>query len=238
MRLALLTPTGDRPLAFSFCERWMSRQTDQDWEWIVVDDGTVPVRATMGQTVIRRHRLATDSPHTLPENLRAALPHIEAFDAVLIIEDDDHYGRHYVATMREWLYGADMVGEAGAKYYHLQYGYRRLDHHTHVSLCRTGFRSCVVNRLMGSVDECIASRHPGVDRVLWATYSGRTRIERDPDGVSRLSVAIKGMPGRQNTIRKPITWTPDPTWRQLRYWAGDEDAQVYIDLMMGTEAAA
>src|SRR5690606_27643891 len=53
-RIALVTPTCDRPQAFALCERWMARQTVPWTQWIVADGGATPQPVTLGQTVIRR----------------------------------------------------------------------------------------------------------------------------------------------------------------------------------------
>ena len=75
--VTLITPTGDRPQCFRLCEHWMRRQTyDGTVQWIVVDDGHSPTRATQGQIYIRREPQEGDPPHTLCANLRLALPRV------------------------------------------------------------------------------------------------------------------------------------------------------------------
>lgn len=128
MKVSVITPTGGRPLAFELCELWMSRQTQQPDEWIVVDDYPTPTKCTMNQQVIRRTpfwspnsewslrypyglyddndgiyyekyvRLLNCRPHTLHLNLIEAFKIISG-DIILIMEDDDWYSPFYIENM-------------------------------------------------------------------------------------------------------------------------------------------
>lgn len=227
--VTLITPTGDRPEAFALCERWMSCQ-DFDGgqvQWIVVDDGLVPTRCTIGQQYLRRLPRPDDPAHTLTINLRTALPHIAA-DRILFVEDDDYYGPAYVSTMLRWLNDADLVGEVGAKYYHLRIpGWRWYRSHTHASLCRTGLN----RRVLSALAEACASDHPSIDMRLWEGWCGSRHRFRDRAGDARLCVGIKGLPGRLSPLHHSRKgYRLDRGFRQLRRWVGDEDARAYIPL--------
>ena len=96
--LTLLTPTGRRQKQFELCEKWIARQTLQDFNWIVDDDCDPVTATTLGQRVIR-----TQCPHlgcTLGWNVRRGLEE-GPFDRLLIIEDDCWYHPEYLATMNE-----------------------------------------------------------------------------------------------------------------------------------------
>jgi len=96
--ITAITPTGDRPLAFSLCRRWMEGQTQKPDQWIVVDDGKKPMKPFDGIDYVRRDPLPSDPKFTLAENLKAAIPHIKG-DQILIIEDDEYYAPRYIEEM-------------------------------------------------------------------------------------------------------------------------------------------
>ena len=41
--ITVITPTGDRPLAFSLCRKWIFNQTIKPDQHIIVDDGKIPM---------------------------------------------------------------------------------------------------------------------------------------------------------------------------------------------------
>jgi hypothetical protein len=226
--VTIITPTGDRPEAFALCERWLSRQDYSGRvQVIVVDDGLIPMPCTMEQQHLRRLPQPDDPPHTLAANLRMALPHV-AGDRILIVENDDYYGRAYVSTMLRWLDGADLVGEVGAKYYHLRIpGWRWYRSHTHASLCRTGLS----RRALPALAEACASDHPSIDMRLWAGWRGSRYAFRDQTGGARLCIGMKGLPGRPSPLHHSLKgYRLDRGFEQLRRWVGDDDARVYVDL--------
>ena len=110
--ITLITPTCDRPEAFSLCEFWMSRQTyDGEIQWIVVDDGNTPVCTTQGQEYIRREPgLATQ--HSLRENFLEGLKHSKG-DKIFVIEDDVMIGMRAV-VLNGCTVGKESIVAAGA----------------------------------------------------------------------------------------------------------------------------
>lgn len=52
--ITIVTPTGDRPLAFALCQHWMMNQTVKPDQWIVVDDGKTPMRPFVPMEYVRR----------------------------------------------------------------------------------------------------------------------------------------------------------------------------------------
>ena len=193
--ITLVTPTGDRPLAFRLCEQWMSKQSITYNQWIVVDDGIDPTEFTMGQQYIRRERKAYDPPHTLHLNLLEALPHIE-YDNVFIIEDDDYYRPNYLETYSEWLERNHIVGQGEAIYYSVvDKSWHQHKNTKHCSLCQTAFKS-----LNLSILEDICAKGPKfIDVNLWRLAAGRKKIDTS---LPKLCIGMKGMPGRQNLACK------------------------------------
>lgn len=225
--ITVITPTGDRPEAFTLCERWMSQQTyTGQIQWIVVDDGIEPTQCTMGQQYIRERPI---EKHSLCRNLRAAIPHVQG-ECVFVVEDDDYYAPHYVSTMVGRLHRSDLVGEFGAKYYYLRHKSFRHNHETenHASLCRTGMTRAVLDTLT----QCAQGSHPSVDLRLWRTWKGSTFTWRDADGTQSLCVGIKGVEGRQSRGWKPThNAVRDAGLQTLRKWVGNDAAEFYRNMM-------
>ena len=116
-KITVITPTGDRPEALALLRRWLQHQTRQPDQWIIVDDGKTPVNPKHfpTATVIRREPQAGEG-HTLSLNLTLALPQVQG-EKVVIMEDDDFYGRDYLQTMADCLDEYELVGgfpKAGA----------------------------------------------------------------------------------------------------------------------------
>jgi glycosyltransferase involved in cell wall biosynthesis len=212
LQLTIITPTGDRPEAFALCEKFISRQTYKDkFQWIVVDDGEVATRCTQGQTYIRRQP-KRGPVHTLPENLRSAIPSIHG-EKILFIEDDEWYHPDYLKSMVEWLDQDALVGVITARYYwpRITY-YREFPEHKHASLCRTGIRSSLIPTLI----KCCGGRDPSIDIRLWETTKGT----RHP---SNLVVGMKQMPGRKSGGGDPIkAGKSDADLKVLKSWIGDD----------------
>lgn len=231
MSLVLITPTRDRPEAFALCERWIARQTVRPDRWIVVDDGDEAIAPTLGQEHVRRR--PTDDPCTLQENLLVALKRVRE-DKVLVIEDDEWYSPRYVEVMSALLDEAQLVGEIKARYYHVRT--RRWNQHVHVaavaSLCRTGIRREVLNRLVEAAITAKVADDPYVDMRLWGAWPGAfTPIARTYrlEAPFALSVAIKGMPGRGGLGGGHAADAfphEDPFGAKLAEWIG-EDAVEY-----------
>lgn len=191
--ITLITPTGDRQIAFSLCEKWMSRQTFEGRvQWIVVDDGHEPTFPSMGQEVVR---LKPGRHHTLGRNLRAALTRVKS-PKVLIIEDDEWYGKEYVKTMSMMLDRHDLVGSQSTQYYWPAVSKRKhFLTEDHSSLCRTGFRSNVIS----TVVKAAVKERRSVDLALWDMWDGSTYKAR----LEPMVVGMKGMPGRPCGSRLP-----------------------------------
>lgn len=43
MTVTVITPTGDRHAAFNRCVQWVTSQTVPVTQWIIVDDGEIPL---------------------------------------------------------------------------------------------------------------------------------------------------------------------------------------------------
>ena len=239
--VTLLTPTRDRSDAFGLCVKWMARQTFQGYvQWIVIDDGDVPVDAVKSGldqikgrwTVDYLRRQTSSVVCTLQDNLLEAIPKIKS-SKILVIEDDEFHAPKYVETFSKLLDEGDLVGEKEARYYNVTS--RRWwcpNNQNHASLCRTGLRACLLPQLAQACEISKASKDVFVDLRLWGLNPG-VKLPQDSKKLlvpwSGLSVGIKGMPGRGG-LGKSHKWAVfpnrDPGMDKLREWIGD-DAKEY-----------
>jgi len=230
--ITAITPTGDRPLAFRLCQQWMANQTRRPDQWIVVDDGKVPLTPTHAMTYIRREPQPDDPQHTLNLNLMAALPLITG-DKILIIEDDEYYAPGYVEEMARRLDQAEVVGICRSKYYHVPTGgYSTIGNTTHASLAETAFQAS----FLPEIKEILSgSSDPYVDMRIWQKAGPRGSVFVDND--KPLYLGIKGLPGRGGIGQghNPAIYgnRKDPADRAvLKKWVPGDD-QVYLDIVSG-----
>ncbi len=191
--VSIITPTGDRPVAFALAERWVARQTRPPEQWIVVDDGRVETTPRAGQEYVRRSEPNVAGP-SLNRNLIVALRRVR-HEFVVVVEDDDWYSPTYLERMVAHLQETPLAGEGRARYYNVRNrGYRQLVNHRHASLCQTGFSSKLVAPIAEDARALLRCSTPFVDLRIWRHFRQR--------GVGRvfaqenLAVGIKGMPGR------------------------------------------
>jgi hypothetical protein len=225
MKLALLTPTGDRPEAFSLCQRWMQRQTRQPDLWFVMDDGVNETSVAPADYQIATLRLPPwDKPGTSQHrNMLALLDAAEESDcdAFVIVEDDDWYGKHYLERCASLLQVHELIGERPARYYNVRTRHwRTFQNHSHASLCQTAFRRSMIQPLRE-----VVSTGAWIDMTFWPRYFSRGHLW---EGCNVLG--IKGMPGRagvSNAHRETAAWGQyDPSLEKLREWIGN-DAEAY-----------
>ncbi|MEX0701166.1 MAG: glycosyltransferase [Planctomycetales bacterium] len=227
--VTLITPTADRPLAFSFCERWMRRaigRFNEPVQWIVADDGREPALCTLGQTHLLRPP-ADDPATSFRGNLAAALA-AAAGERILFIEDDDWYAADHLAQLVADLDEAEIAGQARAKYYHVAARrHHRCRNRRHASLCQTGVRAALVPWLLDVLRDRPTTF---VDVALWREGARGVRQKLRP--ASTTCVGIKGLPGRNGLgmgHRLDRRHAHDPQGEVLRDWIGPEDAAVYFD---------
>ncbi len=225
MKLALLTPTGDRPEAFALCQRWIERQTRWPDAWFVTDDGVTETIADPVIPHIAVNRLFPwDKPGTSQHrNMLVLLDIAEASDAdaFVIVEDDDFYGPGYLAACEHHLRNHELIGEKPARYYNVKTRHWRIfQNNAHASLCQTAFRRSMIQPLR----DVVASGQ-WIDMTFWPKYFNRGLLW---EGYN--VVGIKGMPGRggvSNAHRETAKWGHyDADLSKLREWIG-KDAEVY-----------
>lgn len=228
MRIALLTPTGDRPEAFALCQRWTQNQTRQPDAWFVVDDGAgwTASGALENCSVFGDIKFLPpwDKPGTSQHrNMLALLDMAEqsAADAFVVIEDDDYYGPHYIQQCEHHLQTHELIGETPARYYNVRTRHwRTFQNRSHASLCQTAFRRSMIQPLRD-----VVATGQWIDMTFWPKYLSRGLLW---EGYNVLG--IKGMPGRggvSNAHRETAKWGHhDADLSKLREWIG-RDAEVY-----------
>jgi len=239
--ITLITPTGDRPLTFALCQRWIERQTLQPAQWIVVDDGKKPIAdliTTDRILYIRREPREDDPRHTLLVNLKMALPLVKG-GKVLIIEDDDYYSPNYVETMAAKLNKYEAAGIYNGRYYYLPTCANcRAGNERHASLATTGFRKSFLKEFSRLVN----TKTGALDLRLWQSVNGNRRGCLFLDDDAPLYVAMKGVPGRKGRggAHAATSWrykrSPLDIFRiLLRQWiSNEEDFNIYNNIIMGT----
>ena len=238
------------------CQKWMLHQTVKPDQWIVVDDGKMPIEPTVMMEYVRREPRAGDPKHTLAINLLQAIPLIKG-DKILIIEDDEYYAPAYVEEMAKHLGGATISGITQNRYYHLPSGgYYTMHNKGHASLAQTAFTSAFIPTFRGAVDASMFIDF--LDIRMWRMakqlsarsfkFGSRTMTTRSramgqmlgPDLVlfsdvdCPLYVGIKGLPGRAGIGmgHNPGMYLNRDTdgRRILKKWM-PQDYQVYMDVM-------
>lgn len=194
MTITVVTPTGDRSLAFALCQLWISRQIRRPDQWIVVDDGRTPVVPFFPMDYVRREPERGDPKITLSLNLQTAFPKIrEDADVVFIMEDDDYYSPEYISEMIARMDGKEVVGIGRARYYHLPGGlYFRHENIGHASLGETAFRRSV----FPEYQKALLQRMEFVDMAFWPLVASRGLVFSDDD-TRPLHCSLKSMPGRK-----------------------------------------
>lgn len=231
MSLTIITPTGDRPLAFALCQNWVRKQTLQPDQWIVIDDGKIPTKPFVSVQYVRREPRPDDPQQTLILNLKTAVPLIKG-DKVMIIEDDEYYAPEYLEEMALRLDQHEVAGIARAKYYHLPTGgYQQIANTKHSSLAQTGFRSSFVPKFSE-----IWEGDPSLDMRIWQKV-GQNQGLLFVDAFKPLYLGIKGLPGRMGigVGHNPSfyrNFKDDADRAILRKWV-PQDYQIYLDVLNG-----
>lgn len=232
-KVTCITPTGDRPEAFALTRKWIQSQTRQPDQWIVVDDGKIPLPEELRQGLeyVRREPRKNEG-HTLILNMKTALPLIKG-DMILIIEDDDWYGPNYISTMVKHLLNHNLVGESHARYYHVpNQKFKRLENTVHASFCQTGF----TKNLLSIFEQCLKG-DPYIDMRLWSAGRQHGFLFSDTEDKLQLHCSLKGLKGRPGIgsghNKNSSYYETDENYSQLIKWVGEENAKIYIDHVKG-----
>lgn len=225
MKISVLTPTADRPIAFALAERYMARQTLQPDEWIVADGGEQPTQCTMAQVHI--HRPHPAGAENFARNLLNGISRATG-DLLVVVEDDDFYAPNHIERLAAIAERFPLVGsEPVQNYYNVAQRCWRAFNNVGASMCQTAIRRELWPDFEKVIRTCMARGTYGIDTTFWRSVPTRQW------GMSgkRTVVGIKGLPGRAGLgcgHRPGAGWTADPGLAQLIRWIGDE-AETYAD---------
>lgn len=249
--LTLITPTRDRPECMELAEEWLIRQDyEGHLQWIIVSDGDQGFMHPFEKCVTHEGLLKIDAQvvtrppsdegrTSLPSNLLHVLDRVDA-DRVVIWEDDEWYRRDYLRWCEAALSGGDIAGEVVAAYYHLPARrWEEAEVWNQASLARTCFWSDALPAFKRCCEAAKAAGEPFVDLYFWGLRGNVEGVDklrklpywRRPPG----AVGMKGLPGRAGLGARhnpnSVKNQDDENLTKLREWIGDEDANVYADLM-------
>lgn len=222
--LQIITPTGDRPLAWALCQRWMAQQTySGPVVWFVSDDGIEPQSMIFHRPgyELRSLRLAPKAGNTQARNLLALLDCVDRKWPVVVWEDDDYYAPNWLNTIALNLHHADLIGESPARYYNvaLRIGLVLKNRH-HASLCATVVQGLAIQTLISACQ----TKQKFIDIDLWKRHPYRYLFS------GQQVIGIKGLPGRMGIglgHQANFTGTLDLEGQLLTQWIG-KDAVFYL----------
>jgi hypothetical protein len=147
--ITVITITGDRPICFDLLRKWMSVQTVKPDQWIVIDDGKIPIKEHREFEYHRRLPTTNDYLHTLCLNLPIALDKVRN-GKIIIMEDDDWYSPIYIEYMSKLLDCSDLVGFKNLIFYYPSLGmYMKKDSAKQPALAQTAFRGKIIPIIKG-----------------------------------------------------------------------------------------
>lgn len=194
-KIAVITPHQDpkRKIFLNQLEKYISRQTIQPDNWIIVDDKT-----GLQKDITLRIKIGID----------------RAFESgcsiVLIMEDDDYYSTEYIETMlSNWnkLKKPDLLGIGYTYYYHIKIKkFHKLEHSGRASLMATLIHLPAMYRFKFPEDS-----FSFIDINLWRQLKGKTFNPIKP-----ICVGIKHGIGNTGGIGHKTDWAlykDDSDWK-------------------------
>lgn len=224
MKLTTVTCTGNRQEAFVLCEKYVARQTIKPFQWIVLCDGDVPTKCTMGQQFI--YCPEVKGAESLSKKTQLLLrSSLVKGDAIVFWEDDDFYSPTWLEFCENKLAHFDLIGEGMATYYNVS-GRWWYEHGnmTHSSLCSTA----VSRKLFPILLQVAENPNPFIDARLWKAVPAKKKVFNPFENPNRkrLVVGMKGLPGRkgygQGHVNKDPSAKDDLDLSKLKSLIGDD----------------
>ena len=250
--ITVITCTGDRPEVFELCKKWMVQQQVKPEQWIVVDDGKVPLLIPDCNyvTYIRREPKQSDPKHTMIINFKEAVKYITG-DKVIIMEDDEYYSPAYIKTISTLLNNYAIVGIGRNRYYHLfNNTYYEHGNMFHASLAETSFTKEFLSNVINVLNK-MSVNDSFLDIKIWdIIFPGKTmqplpvEIKENiskkwnaiifDDNSQPLYVGMKGLPGREGIgSGHKGTGALDNGRNILKSWVNTNDFNTYISFFEG-----
>lgn len=230
--IALITPTGTRPVQIQLCANFM-RQQDYEGEvlWVIVDDGDPISIDCVTEDFRKGWKIVKAFPakkwkfgmNTQSTNILEGLKVVKQYkvDLIFIIEDDDYYTPRYLREMVNKIGSCLIIGEMFSIYYNpLLRGYLINGNTVYSSLFQTAFTPA----LLSTVEGVCLTKAKFIDMTLYKR-SGIPADKMHLFSSENLAIGIKGLPGRLGIgmgHRPGLKLTPDPDMSKLREWIGDD----------------
>ncbi len=193
MKLTVLTAACHRPEAWKLSELYMSRQTLQPTQWLVLDDDETATVCTMGQDY--HYWPEMRSRGSMVKKIRRVMANkMIKGDAVVFWENDDAYMPDYLAWCADGLARNNIFGEGFALYYNVRG--RFWAEHTnmkHAALCSTSLTKALFPWLAKQAN---LSDEPHIDQRIWNRCPLPGRVVNPHINGPRRVVGIKAMPGK------------------------------------------
>jgi hypothetical protein len=207
MKLTAITcTTPERAEAFELCKTFLSRQTRQPDQWLVLD-GPLPMQQKLAQAIETGAITG---------------------EGILFIEDDDYFHPSWIEWCEDLLVrGYDIVGEGLALYYSpVHRWWSNCGNVRHASLCQTAIRRSLLPHTWNIISDFNC---PWIDVQLWNIECNRfLKLPKDNE---HLVIGIKGLCGGKGYSRehRQVNYDgnePDLELEKLRSLIG-ADADLY-----------
>lgn len=176
--MLLVTTTKGRPAAIEMLKKHISKQTFEDFEWLIIAEDFEGYKFPKNATVIKRD----GSKDTLPSichNWLTALDYFESskHDRCICAEDDDWYTAEYLRETNKHLDKCELFGwSEDAYYYVLSRKGKRCHNVAHASLACTAFKRSVIPYMR----ECCMQGSVFIDVLLWRGITATTMMSQAP----------------------------------------------------------
>lgn len=187
--MLLITTTSGRPKAFERLAKYVSQQTFDYHQWLIVTDDWEDYKFPKDKRVkVVKRDGSEDTLPSLNHNLLTALEHVGDHDRIAIMEDDDWYHSSYLYEINRLLDKGDLAGfNEDAYYYVLSRRAKRWHNQDHASLAATAFKASVVPL----VQEVCRKGDVFVDGLVWKQWKGTKILAHNFTGL---------LPGQPPTI--------------------------------------
>jgi hypothetical protein len=232
----IITPTGDRPLQFSFCWQWMAKQTfSGPVNWIIVDDSSEHYPTpSMPDNWEVQHIKKPKNPgiknSSQAVNIMCATEYLK-YDNIVMIEDDDYYSPKWLDICYEALKTHSLIGRDNIIFYNMysrsywDKSYAGFDTN---AMAQTALRKSLIPNLKNA---CLVDMDPTgmVDHNLWVSVDKKDKILLGRGHVEYV-VGIKGLPGRagMSNKHKQRLINSDHDFSALRKIVGEEAFSIYM----------
>lgn len=210
--LKVITPTGGRNEALKLLNKYLERQTFQDFEWIALDDcdpvSDIPRRCDK----YIQSSWVWHGNNTQHRSMLRLLEECNPSDKVVICEDDDWYSPDYLQKTSDLLDKYDVVGQKKSIYYNVSnQTYREFDHKNHACLCQTAFKG---KKALDEIKHICKRGNQPIDTTFWRIGG---HLEDDLD-----VIGIKGLKGRDGIGIGHTMKGKKDDWSYLRSLIGDD----------------